>query len=257
MPLDEVMRKVQLKAIIEETDNRAGFVFDVTIQLMVVLSLLAFSVETLPNLSEDVVTLLQRFELFSVIVFASEYLLRVYVATPRRNYILSFFGIVDLLAVLPYVVGLGLDLRSMRAFRLLRLFRILKFARYSSAARRFHIALSIAREELVLFLCVTLILIFLAAVGIHHFESEAQPKTFGSVFHCLWWAVSTLTTVGYGDVYPITVGGKIFTFFILLVGLGFISVPAGLVASSLGKARQLEDEEKARDELKPSDKNAI
>ena len=145
----------------------------------------------------------------------------------------------------------------MRAFRLLRLFRILKFAWDSSAARRFHIALSIAREELVLFLCVTLILIFLAAVGIHHFESEAQPQTFGSVFHCLWWAVSTLTTVGYGDVYPITVGGKIFTFFILLVGLGFISVPAGLVASALGKARQLEDEEKTREEIHSSSKNAV
>ena len=239
------MNKLQLKSIMEETDNQAGFVFDSFIQVMVVLSLLAFSIETLPNLSEEVEDFLHWFELGSVLVFSLEYLLRVYVATPRRAYVFSFFGMIDLLAVLPYFIGLGLDLRSMRAFRLLRLFRILKFARYSSAARRFHIALSIAREELVLFLCVTLILIFLASVGIHHFESDAQPLTFGSVFHCLWWAVSTLTTVGYGDVYPITVGGKIFTFFILLVGLGFISVPAGLVASALSKARQIEDEEKA------------
>ena len=82
----------------------------------------------------------------------------------------------------------------------------------------------------------------MAAVGIYYFESDAQPEQFGSVFHCLWWGVATLTTVGYGDVYPITVGGRIFTFVILLIGLGVISVPAGLVASALAKARQLEDD---------------
>ncbi len=233
-----------LKSIVEETDNKEGVVFDSFIQVMVILSLLAFSIETLPDLSPAIVGWLQIFEMFSIGVFSIEYLLRVYVAKPKSKYMLSFFGIIDLLAVLPSLIGLGVDLRSVRAFRLLRLFRILKLARYSSAARRFHIALNIAREELILFLCVTLILIFVAAVGIHHFESEAQPKTFGSVFHCLWWAVSTLTTVGYGDVFPITVGGKVFTFFILLVGLGFISVPAGLVASSLAKARQIEEDER-------------
>lgn len=234
-----------LKSIVEETNSKGGFVFDVFIQLMVILSLIAFSVETLPDLSQEVVGWLHVFEMFSIAVFSMEYVLRVFVANPKLKYMLSFFGIIDLLAVLPSLVGMGVDLRSIRAFRLMRLFRILKLARYSSAMKRFHLALNIAREELVLFLCVTLILIFVAAVGIHHFESEAQPKTFGSVFHCLWWAISTLTTVGYGDVFPITVGGKIFTFFILMIGLGFISVPAGLVASSLAKARQIEDEREA------------
>ena len=234
-----------LKSIVEETNSKEGFVFDVFIQLMVILSLIAFSVETLPDLSQEVVGWLHVFEMFSIAVFSMEYVLRVFVANPKLKYMLSFFGIIDLLAVLPSLVGMGVDLRSIRAFRLMRLFRILKLARYSSAMKRFHLALNIAREELVLFLCVTLILIFVAAVGIHHFESEAQPKTFGSVFHCLWWAISTLTMVGYGDVFPITVGGKIFTFFILMIGLGFISVPAGLVASSLAKARQIEDEREA------------
>lgn len=234
-----------LKSIVEETNSKGGFVFDIFIQLMVILSLIAFSVETLPDLSQEVVGWLHVFEMFSIAVFSLEYVLRVFVAKPKLKYMLSFFGIIDLLAVLPSLVGLGVDLRSIRAFRLMRLFRILKLARYSSAMKRFHLALNIAREELILFLCVTLILIFVAAVGIHHFESEAQPKTFGSVFHCLWWAISTLTTVGYGDVFPITVGGKIFTFFILMIGLGFISVPAGLVASSLAKARQIEDEREA------------
>ena len=84
---------------------------------------------------------------------------------------------------------------------------------------------------------------FLSA-GIYYFENEAQPEVFQSVFHSTWWSIVTLTTVGYGDVYPITVGGKIFTFFVLMIGVGLVSVPAGLVASSLKKARDLEDEER-------------
>ena len=86
-------------------------------------------------------------------------------------------------------------------------------------------------------------LLFLAAVGIYHFENEAQPEVFSSVFHSLWWSVCTLTTVGYGDVYPITTGGKVFTFFVLAIGLGLISVPSGLVASALTIAREVEDGE--------------
>jgi voltage-gated potassium channel len=238
----------RLKQVIEQNDTPHGRVFDLFIQLLVVLSLVSFSIETLPSLSKSAQLWCRRFDVFSVVVFSIEYLLRVYVATPRRSYIFSFFGLVDLLAILPFYFGTGVDLRSIRAFRLLRLFRLFKLARYSAAVRRFHVALSIAREELVLFVSVTVILLYLAAVGIYYFEGDAQPDQFGSVFHCLWWAVATLTTVGYGDVYPVTVGGKVFTFLILLIGLGVISVPAGLVASALAKARQLEDDARQSDQ---------
>ena len=88
-----------------------------------------------------------------------------------------------------------------------------------------------------------MILLYLAAVGIYYFENPAQPEQFASVFHSLWWAVTTLTTVGYGDVYPVTVGGRVFTFLVLMLGLGVVSVPAGSVASALGKARELEEDE--------------
>lgn len=233
-----------LKGMVEQPETLRGKVFALTIQSLIVLSLVTFSVETLPNLSLGTRRLLQIIEAVTVGIFTAEYLLRLLVADRKIRFVTSFFGIVDLLAILPFYVATGLDLRSMRAFRLLRLFRIFKLARYSTAVQRFHRALLIAREEVVLFFCVTMLLIFLAAVGIHHFENEAQPEVFQSIFHSLWWAVATLTTVGYGDIYPITVGGRIFTFFILLIGLGIVAVPAGLVSAALTKARELEDNEK-------------
>ena len=97
------------------------------------------------------------------------------------------------------------------------------------------------KDELALFMIATAFVLFLAAVGIYYFEGQAQPETFGSVFHCLWWAVVTLTTVGYGDVYPVTLGGKIFTAIILMVGLGVVAVPTGLFASALTITGRAED----------------
>lgn len=240
-----------LKDIIERIDNRPGRIFDACIQVLIVISIVMFTAETLPSLNDNTRSWLRGFEIFSVAVFSAEYALRLWVATPRRAYAFSFFGIVDILAIAPSLIGAGIDLRSIRALRMLRLFRLFKLARYSAATRRFHTALAIAKEEIVLFLAAALVLLYLASVGIYYFESEAQPDRFGSVFDCMWWSVATLTTVGYGDVYPVTPGGKIFTFFMLVIGLGVISVPAGLVASALGKARQMELDHKPPTDAAP------
>ena len=99
-----------------------------------------------------------------------------------------------------------------------------------------------------MFFIVTSILIFLSASGIYFLENEEQPEVFSSIFHSLWWSVVTLTTVGYGDVLPITTGGRIFTFFVLIIGIGIVTVPAGLVATALTKARQIEEEERKEHE---------
>ncbi|MEN8136062.1 MAG: ion transporter [Thermodesulfobacteriota bacterium] len=230
-----------IKQIVEETDTKSGKAFDLLIQTMIVLSLISFSIETLPELSDGTKVILRRIEVFTVIIFTFEYITRVIVATNKQGFIFSFFGIVDLLAILPFYLATGLDLRSLRSFRLLRLIRVLKLARYSAAAKRFHQAFLIAKEELALFLFAALIILYLAGVGIYYFENPAQPDAFCSIFHSLWWAVATLTTVGYGDIYPITVGGKLFTFFILVIGLGVVSVPAGMVADALSKAREMEE----------------
>ncbi len=225
-----------------QRDGRLARGCDAFIQGLIALTLVASAVETLPNLPAMAQAWLHGFDVFSVAVFTVEYLLRIYFARPRRRYIFSFFGIIDLLAILPFYVGLGVDVRSIRAFRLLRLLRILKLARYSAAVQRFYVALSIAKEELIVYLSATLVLLYLSALGIYYFEHEAQPDKFTSVFDALWWAVATFTTVGYGDVYPVTAGGRLFTFFVLLIGLGIVSVPSGIIAAALAKARQLEDD---------------
>lgn len=238
--------KETLRRIIDDNTTRSGKIFDYTIQVLILISLISFSIETLPNNSQRTIQILQGVELFCVIVFSIEYVLRIVISKNPLKYIFSFYGLIDLLAILPFYLTATIDLRSLRAFRVFRIFRALKLIRYNRALHRFHVAAGIVKEEIILFFIVTGILIFLSASGMYFFENEAQPETFSSIFHSLWWAIVTLTTVGYGDVFPITLGGKIFTFFVLIVGIGVVTVPAGLVATALGKARKIEDEEKAK-----------
>ncbi len=230
---------MDLKGLVERTDTTAGRLFDIMIQALIIISLVSFSVDTLPNLSASARQILSAVEVGTVAIFTVEYVLRVAIADRRLGYIFSFFGLIDLLAILPFYITSGVDLRAVRAFRLLRLLRALKLVRYSTAIRRFNQAFRIAKEEIVIFFSMACVLMFLSAVGIYYFENPAQPEVFRSVFHSLWWALATLTTVGYGDIYPITAGGQVFTFFVLMVGLGIVAVPTGLVASALNEARRL------------------
>ncbi len=237
--------KDKLRFIIEDNTTFKGKVFDYFIQALILLSLIAFTVETLPNNSAGTIRLLSTFEFICVAIFTIEYFLRIYVAEKPWKYMFSFYGIVDFFAIFPFYLRGAYDFRALRAFRVFRIFRALKLLRYNKALNRFRIAAKIVKEEVVLFMIVTLIFIFLASAGIYFFENEAQPDIFISVPHSGWWAIVTLTTVGYGDVYPITIGGKIFTFFMLLVGVGIVTIPAGLVASGLSKAREIEEAELA------------
>jgi len=231
-----------LRGLLENPNSRKGQIFDLIIQVLIFLSLVAFAVETLPDLSPDLRRFLYGFEIFCVAVFSVEYVLRIFAAANPLKYIFSFYGIIDLLAILPFYLNSALDWRALRSFRILRLVRALKLIRYNRALERFAVAARMVREEIILFFIVSFIVLYLTSAGIYYFENEAQPEAFASIFHSLWWAIVTLTTVGYGDVYPVTVGGKIFTFFVLVIGVGIVTVPAGLVASSLTRARELESE---------------
>lgn len=236
-----------LRRIVEESDTRLGLAFDISIQVLILASIIIFSIETLPSNDSSTIEILGFLELFCIVIFSLEYLLRITVAKEKANFIFSFWGMIDLLAILPFYLvtfGFTFDLIMLRSFRLLRLVKILKFGRYNQSLSRISLALKIGKEDLLLALAATFIMLLVASFGIYQFENPAQPEQFGSVFESLWWALSTLTTVGYGDVFPITAGGKVFTGIILMIGLGIVALPAGIIASSLSEARDQLDSDK-------------
>lgn len=233
-----------LKLLIEQNDTKAGKAFAIIIQFLILLSIISFTIETIPDITQGWRDTLYYLEVISVVVFSIEYILRLIVADSKNRFMFSFFGMIDLLAILPFYLASGIDLRSIRVFRLFRLIRLFKLFRYSKAIKRYKQAFTLIKTELAIFLSATLFLLYVASVGIYYFENPAQPEQFRSVFHCMWWAVATLTTIGYGDMYPITVGGKIFTSVIVIIGLGVVAVPTGLFASSLTKCIQDEKNEK-------------
>ncbi|MDE0037040.1 MAG: ion transporter [Gammaproteobacteria bacterium] len=181
---------------------------------------------------------LDRIETALSVLFTGEYCYRLYLG--RRRYAFSFFGVVDLLAGVPGLIILagGQELLALRVLRLFRLLALLKLGRYGRAAARLGAALRSVREEFALLGATAGTVLCLAAVGIRHFEQDVQPEYFATFGDCLWWAVVSLTTVGYGDVYPVTTGGKAFASVILLLSLGIVAAPAGLIAAALSAQRE-------------------
>lgn len=187
------------------------------------------------------------FDLFSVFFFTLEYVLRIWVSDlipryrrrsfPRLRYMGSFMSLIDLIAILPFfVVSSGLiDLRSIRVFRLLTIFRVFKITRYVRALRLIERVLYQKREELSVSIIFTFFLLVFASTLMYHIEHEAQPEAFSSIPATLWWGVATLTTVGYGDIYPITPLGKFFGALIALLGIGMVALPTGILASGFSE----------------------
>lgn len=239
--------KARLRTIVNGTDTWEGKAFDWAVVVLIFYAVATLAYETEPALSKDARKFLWISEIVITALFTLEYILRFYLEERKRDYSFSFYGIVDFVAILPFYLDLLLGaevavLRAFRALRLLRIFRLLKIVRYNRASDRLLKALSESKEEFILFFLTTLILLFISAAGIYYFEHPGQPEAFSSISHSLWWAVVTLTTVGYGDVYPITLGGRVFTFIILLIGLGVVAAPAGLIASAMSKVREAEDD---------------
>lgn len=200
---------------------------------LIVTSCVLIAVETVPEIHARHGSLLLGLEFVFLMLFALEYITRLICSPSPLGYAFSFWGIVDLLACLPALLFLMPDLQVLRSLRLVRMIRLLKLFRLSHALDRVERAFYAVRDELAVFVFLSMLVLFLAAVGIYHFEHAAQPDVFSSIPASLWWALATLTTVGYGDVYPVTGGGKAFTGLVLLVGLGVVAVPAGVVTAAL------------------------
>lgn len=210
-----------------------------TSQSIVVYSIVTFSIETHQEYRGDQFFAIS--EWIVVVLFTAEYLWRLRSSGFSRRYALSPYGAIDALAILPGILTLGIaDARFVRIFRLFSLLRLVKFVRYSRSVNRLVRAFLEIRGELALFGFATTMIVYLSSVGIYYFERNAQPEAFGSITQSLWWAIVTLTTVGYGDSFPVTVGGKVFTAIVLLIGLGTVAVPSGLLASSLQRVKDPE-----------------
>ena len=181
-------------------------------------------------------------ELVILGIFTAEYVLRLWIAERPWKYALSFYGLIDLAAILPFYLTGGTETTALRAIRLLRLIRLWKHRGYTRAWIRLAKALSESREEATIFLVASGLTLYIAAVGIHQFEADAQPEHFGTLGQSLWWAIGLMVDVDYGEIWPVTFGGKAFTAIIALIGIGIIAVPAGLVASALTKVANDERE---------------
>ena len=234
----------------------ASKVFDSLLIVLILTNVLAIILESISELNEKYGIWFEHFDFFSVMVFTVEYILRIWTSvennqslvakdTPlkkRLRYMRSPAAIVDLLAILPFYIALigpsSLDLRILRAFRLLRIF---KLTRYSQSMTLMLTAISDHLRSFIAAITILTIVMLLAASGIYVFEKEAQPDAFGSIPHAMWWAFATLTTVGYGDVTPITTWGKVFGAAITVVGVGMVALPAGILASAFSEQLRMRE----------------
>jgi voltage-gated potassium channel len=233
------MLRLIYKAFHDDT-HPASRPVTVGLTVLIVANALAATVETLPNLPASLLVILRWFEWCSIAIFTVEYLLRVACCTasdpPRHpawgrvRYMFTPLALIDLLVLLPFFFGAAIDVRTLRVLRLLRLLRLLRYEPYARSLRGFRTVFSERRGELLLCAMIAFGMLLVSATAMYYAEREAQPERMGSIPSCLWWAVIHLTTIGYGDVYPITQGGKIIAGITALIGVSLVTLPSGIFA---------------------------
>lgn len=226
--------------------GRLGWYVDYVIVALIVLNVVAVMLETMDPLYTAYGREFFVFEAISVAIFTVEYVGRLWAATEhpdyrhplwgRLRYATSPYMLIDLLAIVPFFLGAIVDLRFLRALRLLRFLRLLKLTRYSESLQLFMRALRLKREELILTSIVGTILLLVSSSGMYFAERSAQPEVFSSIPAALWWGVITLTTVGYGDVTPVTPVGKAVGIVVAIIGIGIFALPASILASGFIEA---------------------
>ena len=242
------MTRQRIYEIIEKSKDgdRANAVFDWFLMILICLNVIAVISGSVDELQARYSKLFTYFEYFSIAIFTIEYLLRVWTAPHKLRYIFSFMGIIDLCAILPFYLlfVVNVDLRVLRILRLFRLLRVLKLTRYNNSLKLISKVLHEEREKLYITIFFILIMILLASSIMYFAENTAQPDKFPNIPATLWWAVATLTTVGYGDVYPVTVLGKLLGGIISIMGIGLIAMPSGII--SMGLIKDVEEKRKQK-----------
>ena len=240
-----MITKRRIYEILEKSQvgDRHSFFCDIFLTVLIVVNLIAVCLETIDSLSAAYKPIFDAIELFSVSIFSIEYGLRIWsrpaapdeydrTATGKRlGYIFSFTGIIDLLAILPSILPLLLGGIDLRWLRILRLMRLLKFSHYSSALEDLFSAVRHEWRSFAATLYLLILAIFISSSLIYVFEHNVQPDHFASIPEAMWWTVITLTTVGYGDIVPMTVAGKLVATITAIMGVCVVALLTGIVAT--------------------------
>ncbi len=229
-------------------DERGNTVGDVLLEhfisTLIIINVIAIILESYNGIYDQYHLFFTYLEFFSIIFFTIEYVIRVWIADmiypelsatkARLKYMTSFMGLIDLISILPFYLPfiLKIDLRIVRVLRLFRLLRILKLNRHFKSLRIIRSVIVKTKNEIIVTAFLVFILLILASTLMYNIENKAQPDAFQNIGQALWWAVATLTTVGYGDIYPITGLGKLMSAVIALLGIGFVALPTGIISSA-------------------------
>ena len=239
------MFKQRLYEIIEKdsSDSIANKIFNYSLVGLILLNVLVLICETIPEVNNHYFHYFHYFDFISVIIFTIEYIARIYISALTHpasskiksayKYIFSGYGIIDLISVLPFFIPfiIHTDLRFVKILRLTRFLRLLKIGRHNNSLNLIWRVVAEKKSELFITGFITVLILFVASFMIYFAESEAQPDKFPNILHGFWWAIATLTTVGYGDVYPITPIGKVISGVIAVLGIGLVALPTGLVSA--------------------------
>jgi len=253
------MYKVRLREIIFGYKTKSGKRFDIVLLAAIIISVIGVMLDSDKKIHEKYGSLLLAIEWGFTIFFTIEYILRIYCCENKRKYILSTMGIIDLLSIIPtyltvFYAPIG-SLIDIRIMRLIRIFRIFQLSSYLRSGHKMQIALRSSRPKIIVFiLYISLIVIILGTVM---YVIEGQENGFENIPKSIYWAVVTLTTVGYGDVVPITTLGKTISVFIMLLGYAIIAVPTGIVSAELAKNRKDQKQLKNQDEILEKEQEII
>lgn len=250
----EIMEKAKPKDI-------ASLIFDWSLMLLITLNVLSIVLESFASVALAYKEFFIVFETTSVIIFTLEYMLRLWTSDlkyPNKykmvsllTFAFSTMAIIDLLSILPFYIPLAtpIDFRILRVLRLTRILRILKIGRYSESLALIGRVLKRSRSDLLVTLFITFLLLLLSSSLMYFVENPAQSDKFPNIVSSAWWTIITLTTVGYGDVYPITILGKILGGFIALLGIGLVALPTGIISSGFMEEIRIKQLKEGRESL--------
>lgn len=227
--------KTVLYETVFEADTRAGKLFDLTLLVLIILSTITVMIETMPEIPRQYAHYFYKLEWFFTIVFTVEYTLRIIAARNKTRYVLSFLGIIDFLSILPAYVAIFITgaqvFLVIRIIRLIRVFRILKLAQFIGAGNTLRTALLASRHKISVFLLTVIMIVIVS--GTMMYLIEGPEHGFSSIPRSIYWAIVTLTTVGYGDIAPQTLFGQAMASIIMIMGYGILAVPTGIVSAEM------------------------